>query len=290
MASSLLLADGSSGILPYTKSSFEDFNCDPDPFSLSESARLYLVLGGLFGWDLPSHGEAYDHCGTILSDKGCLNVSGHSQLSLDFENTSGKIFVKRYAFSCDRAECPVCYEKWASKRARKIEGRILAFKKPFLFGNPIHVVVSVPPSLYGLAEKGYEKLRGLVYGVLKEVGFKGGSCIYHPFRKSEFNSWYFSPHFHVIGYGWIKGDIVSKVYRRENFIIKNLGTRESVFATAMYQLSHAGIHSDYHTITWFGCLSYNKFSYKEQKEVEVCPICGQELKNIVWVGGVDNPR
>lgn len=150
-------------------------------------------------------------------------------------------------------------------------------------------MVSIPPKMWGLVEKEYPKIRVLVYKVLKEVGFYGGSMIFHPFRLSDLGVWYFSPHFHVVGYGWINGEKVSKVYEKREIVIKNLGLRKNVGATALYQLSHAGVNGKYHTITWFGCLAYNKFSFIDIEVEERCPLCGAELKRVIWVGEGDNP-
>jgi len=47
-----------------------------------------------------------------------------------------------------------------------------------------------------------------------------------------------SPHFHILGYGWVHH--VKENYESNGWIVKNLGIRNSVRATAHYQLSHCG--------------------------------------------------
>jgi hypothetical protein len=90
----------------------------------------------------------------------------------------------------------------------------------------------------------------------------------------------------MIGYGWIKG--AGEEYLVSGWVSKNLGVRESAYATAFYQLSHCGVwygEGRKHSVTWFGALSYNKLKVDpEEVEKEVCPLCGAELHRLLWVG------
>lgn len=235
-------------------------------------------------WELPGHGHAYSDCGAWRS-KGCLNVEGHVQEGLE-EKMAGKVFVRRYQRTCMRAECPTCYESWAGKEAAKIQHRLrMAPKK----GRPIHLIVS--PPMEACVRSTYEQLRRRAYVVAKNSGFRGGSCIFHPCREDkQTKRWYFSPHFHMIGYGWIVR--TKEGYEEHGWIVKNARIRKTVSGTALYQLSHAGIHKDGRygrkTITWFGELSYNKLRVRPQDpEKESCPICGQKLRPL-WYFGVEN--
>ena len=232
-------------------------------------------------WVLPGHAEPYLDCGD-LRVKGCLNVEAHKQQGL-FEEIATKIFVRVFKRTCLRAGCPICYEKWAGKEAAKIEWRLAAWTK----GKVIHVVVSPAKRDYELP---YAKLRVKAYSVAKSSGFLGGSCIFHHLRQREHSKrWYFSPHFHLIGYGWIKGTKAG--YRRHGWIVKNVGIRKTVVGTALYQLSHAGVHQKHHTITWFGRLSYNQLKVSPKPiEEEICPICGKKLKLLSYLGSTPLPQ
>ena len=230
-----------------------------------------------YEWGLPGHGEAYADCGSWRS-KGCLNVEEHNQEGL-LEGMAGKVLIRRYKRTCARAECPTCYESWAGKEAGKIEHRLrMAPRK----SRPIHVVVS--PSVGDICRLSYEELRRKCYVVLKKARFLGGSVIFHPFREVETSKrWYFSPHFHALGFGWIQN--VKEGYEAHGWIVKNLGLRNTVSGTALYQLSHAGVHGKRHTITWFGALAYNKLSVPARvPPEEVCPICGEKLRELWYVG------
>lgn len=271
---------------------------------------------GFGGWVLPGQGEPYGDCGTWFS-LGCLHVEDHVQDGL-LEEHVGKAFIQRKKHTCHRSECPVCYESWAGREAERIEWRLKEFKRVASKGrkvwkslrNPIHLVVSPPQRLWF---KSVGELRSEAYKWAKKAGFKGGSNIFHHAREAcmicgssiEFKgercpncgssqfAWYFSPHFHMIGYGWIRN--TDKIFEASGWIVHNEGVRKTVFGTALYQLSHAGIHKDHRTVTWFGALSYNTFRRATwiqdgcrplpEREDMVCPMCGRKLVKVFWVGG-----
>ena len=238
-----------------------------------------LIVEWAYDWTLPGHGSAYSDCGHWRS-RGCLNVMDHNQQGIE-ENRAGKVYIERYQRTCFRAECPICYESWAGKEAGSIAHRLKASRK---FGRPIHLIVS-PPMEYWVRHD-YKSLRKKAYKIAKNSGFKGGSCIFHPFRKVEDSKqWYFSPHFHMLGYGWINND-----YASHGWVVKNTGVRKSVSGTAMYQLSHAGVSKGTHTITWFGSFSYNKLKVDPMpKQEHSCPACGAELVNLFYFGAEELP-
>ena len=258
------------GILPIAKSKMEfDLKTMINPWG--------------FEWGLPGHGEKYSDCGHWRS-RGCMNVDGHSQQGLD-EDHAGLIFVKRYQRTCFRAQCPVCYESWAGKEAGKIEYRLRGMPKN---KRAIHLVVSPPAEVW--IRLSYSELKKRAYVIAKSSGFKGGCCVFHPFRKDEStNQWYFSPHFHMIGNGWIKG--TKKGFEAHGWIVKNAGLRKTVSGTALYLLSHAGIHASHHTVTWFGSLSYNNMTIPPKpKEEDLCPICKCELQELWYFGALKLPE
>jgi hypothetical protein len=205
----------------------------------------------------------------------------HTELHVNdglFESIAGKVYVEFYKRSCLRAECPICYEKWAGKEAGKIEYRLASVGRKM--GLVIHVTLSPPIDDWAMP---YEKLKAKAYSVSKKSGFRGGSCIFHPYREDDNGFWYFSPHFHLIGYGWIHG--TAEGFRSHGWVVKNIGVRESVSATALYQLSHCGIRKGTQAVTWFGKLSYNKLSIPQKEpEKHVCPACKRELVQLYFLG------
>jgi len=254
------------------------------------------------GWGIPGHGRIKNSdpsigCGTFWY-VGCLNVSEHAA-DLD-GHVAGLAYVKVKKRSCGRPECPKCYESWASREAKRIAHRIEAYKVRRL--KPIHFMVSPSERDWSLS---LDELRGRAYAIARGVRFLGGSCMFHPFREAcgvcgspkdpisksclcgaNHFGWYVSPHFHMIGYGWIKR--VKASYEKSGWVAKNLGVRESISATAFYQLSHCGVwygQGRKHSVTWFGCLGYraNLKVKPEPREIERCPLCQLELVPLLWL-------
>ena len=267
---------------------------DPKDLTLSREEREASSTEGIlpiaksiltewgFEWSLPGHGLSYSDCGQWRS-RGCLNVEGHAQQGLD-EDHAGKVFVRRYQRTCMRAACPECYESWAGKEAGKIAHRLQHAPKQ---GKPIHLIVSPPVEFW--IRSSYESLRRMAYEIVKANGFRGGSCIFHHLRQNKTTKkWYFSPHFHMIGFGWIEG--TKEGFEKHGWVVKNAGIRKTVSGTALYQLSHAGIHDHYHTVTWFGNLAYNNLKVPPMPEKEeVCPICGSVLEPLWYFGSEKIP-
>ena len=58
------------------------------------------------------------------------------------------------------------------------------------------------------------------------------------------------------------------------------------YGTIRYVLSHAGIKKGYHTLTWFGDLSYSKLIIpKYENELNLCPYCSEKMVRIVTRDG-----
>jgi hypothetical protein len=196
---------------------------------------------------------------------------------------------------------------------RQIFHHVLVFKLEKLASarryRPIHVVLSPPPNTYMNGYDAYRNLRKMAYALARSHGLYGGALIFHPYRlkcsvcgsaipdykKQCFSCgsstflWFFSPHFHFVGYGWIH--MSKEAYSRHGWVIKNLGVRDSLFATFQYLLSHAGVNGNFHTTTWFGKLAYNLMGMvpKVGSLIEICPFCRRPLMPLLWIGGEDRP-
>jgi hypothetical protein len=198
-----------------------------------------------------------------------------------------------------------------------IEARLLECSKRF--GQVEHVIVSVPKSDYGLS---LEDLRQkAVHTVMKNRGVIGGVMIFHAFRyrsrsvllKGVFNSrgWYWSPHFHVLGY--ILGSYAQcrgchclaegtfadcrgcdgfegrtrRCFDKDGYIVKVKEKRKSVIGTAWYKLNHSSIKRGvkrFHAATWFGVCSYRKLKITVELKKDVCPICQHDLERLRYFG------
>jgi hypothetical protein len=173
--------------------------------------------------------------------------------------------------------------------------------------RPIHVVLSPPDGTIDETIQGFRKGRQLAYDIARYSGLKGGLCVFHPYRlrcpkcgvaiddygKScpkcggSLFLWFWSPHFHFLGYGWIQNTVEG--YERHGWVVKNLRVRKSVFWTLQYLLSHAGVSRVFHTVTWFGDLAYNVLGHVPALGAvrEICPYCGRVLMPLQWIGGED---
>ncbi len=225
-------------------------------------------------WHLPATKEAHEWCGK-WSTVGCLNVIAYKGTFAE-----GKGFVKTFQRSCYRADCEICYKKWNSRESNKATKRIETYSKNTK-KYPKHIIISPPHWLHYTTK---QQLAKQCYSILKELGCIGGTLIFHPFRyHKDSKQWYYSPHFHVIGFGWLENIVEN--YQKNGWIVKNKGYRESTFATFYYQLSHAGIKKRNHTLTWFGDLSYSKLKVeKEEIEANICPYCNGKLRQVESYG------
>ena len=205
--------------------------------------------------------------------------------------------------SCITRDCPECYEKWASKEARKAAWRLWegaryvsrqVGRKRFRL---LHCVVSFPIED---SDTTFNTYRNRAYQVLRQHGVEGGLCIWHPFRKNpesgvfEYDGYV---HFHMIGVAW--GDVkpgredsgyIFKVVRdAERGDYRGFKSPGAVQRALSYLLSHCGVMDGVHAVTWFGVLSYNKMALEKLKAFAregwddlqrvrspKCPYCGSE--------------
>jgi len=276
-----------------------DLNDDFDLEPLAENS-----FGEYGDFQLVGHGKVTnDFCGKFMSYKGCLRVDLHNLITLDRTNFRGKVFVRKVHHWCNKPSCPICFKSgWAVREAGNIEGRLAEASKRF--GLVEHIVASVPPRDYGLS---YEALRKKVVAVLKSRGVVGGVLIFHGFRYNLRKQWYWSPHFHVLGFvlgGYSRcrhcerkwnclagcGGFDDRSYHnflKDGYYVKVLDKRKTVFGTAWYQLNHASIKKNvkrFHVATWFGVCSYRKLKVTVEKRKALCPICQHDLEKLRYFG------
>jgi len=223
-------------------------------------------------FNLPAREEKQEKCGRWMY-RGCLRYGLHPE---------NKAYVEHFQYSCNKATCEQCFPRWRDREAEAIRDRIERGRKKFK-SLPIHVVISVPTWLY---DRPIKDIKKLATSLLKRVGMESFSVIFHPARfdiKDGKLLPYVSPHFHVLGFGWISK--VGDVYKDSGFVIKNLGVRRTtgeVFATAQYELSHVGIKKHHHAVTWHGQLSYAKLHSPKMDKVHYCPYCNNKIRGLLY--------
>jgi hypothetical protein len=316
---------GSGGVGVAERSSspddFDDMFTDEQPskddISRHKAKEMPLLMDawGEYGENkLVGNGQPTDEkCGTFSGFKGCIRVDLHDIITVDGQNFKNKAYVRRGFHWCHKPECPICFKHgWAVREAGNIEARLEEASKTL--GQVEHITISVNPKHYGLP---YKRIRKMASDAMLKRGIVGGVLIFHAFRYQKFRGWYFSPHFHVLGFilgGYSRcrncknkicirtsgGDNFDKCdgydarqrkfFKQDGFITKVLGKRKTVFGTAWYQLNHASYRTSgkgkrHIVATWFGLCSYRKLHFTPEKRVELCPICNHELKHLKFLGG-----
>jgi hypothetical protein len=253
-------------------------------------------------------------CGQFLGLSGCLRTDLHDHTTLDGVNHAGNIYIKKIFHSCDKPECPTCFKRgWAIREAGKAESRLKEASKRF--GIAEHIIDSIPVKEYGLP---FEKLKANSLKAMAARHYVGGIMIFHAQRFANFAEaarkgipagWRYSPHFHYLGfldggYGSCRGCQKSRqecwgckgfegLTRRLNVtdghIVKVKGARKTIFGTLWYQMNHMTIvHRKVraHTVSWNGICSYKKLKLQKEDRIkrDVCPLCGQELVPVEYVG------
>jgi hypothetical protein len=238
-------------------------------------------------------------CGEWIN-YGCKNVSKHKNNLLT--NNPNPVFIKPTKHNCHRLRCSECYTRESYFRSVKIAKRIRYFQQTNEFyssNDPLmetHVIVSPRVEI----QDTYVSIRSKVVKLLQAVGVVGGVLIVHHFRCEDRKYDKKGLHFHCVGYSsraLVRGSEVSRQFKNNNFaIVKNKGKRRSVQKTVSYLLSHCTVNEKYHSITWFGKLSYSKlknpgateYDIEELEKIRCCPMCQERLVKMTYVG-MDRP-
>jgi len=237
----------------------------------------------------------------------------------------GKEF-ERIKRSCHNRRCPECWGDWLNRAVADLCERLEGYRQAYEawreervkegvkglrreIGNPMHVILSPPPSEYGKGTpEDLKRLRRKARRFVREIGLWGGYLIFHAFRIREslkphlakFNRPYwdlvredvlglggweyyvvYSPHFHVVGFGRCK-EKSNDFYERTGWIYKFKGhlAKKDRWGAVRYLLSHATFADGTRTHTAFGNMVFLVAEVVERgKEPLTCPKCGSPL---VW--------
>jgi len=281
---------------------FEDGQ--PETFEiLSDAPVLEHPYATFRNFQLVGNGEqTNEYCGRYIGLMGCLRTDLHKLTTLDGVSYEGKIDRRLVHHFCNKPSCPKCYKKgWAVRQAFKISARLkLASRK---LGLIEHLMISLPKKDYGLILCSLKSMRAKVNRLLKKSGVVGGCVILHGFRYNDQDLWYFSPHFHVVGFilgGYSRcrncptkwackascdgfDSRAWALYQDTGYVIKVFGRRKTIVGTLYYQLNHASILKNverFHAYTYFGTVSYHKLKVTVELRKSFCRICHSEL---VWI-------
>jgi len=291
----------------------DDVFDDEQPLVLKDVIPALENGWGSYGdFQLVGNGEVTnEYCGRYSHSKGCLRVENHNKVVFDkfgnSVNCSGKGYIKIFHNFCYKPSCPVCYKYgWAVREAKNIGARLSENGKYSMgfgrWGMIEHIVASVPVKDYYLS---FEAMRLRATKILFNRGVIGGVLIFHGFRfNPSSRDWYWSPHFHVLGFilgGYARcryckrkwnclkgcGGFDDRNYHdgflKDGWVVKVLGKRKTVVGTAWYQLHHATYKVNskrFHVATWWGVCSYRKLKVTVVKRKHLCPICHEELYKV----------
>lgn len=204
-------------------------------------------------------------------------------------------YVQGIRRHCNRPDCPICAAYHNRKDTPAQTDKITAKSKQLRHtvgwraGKLQHLAVS-PPSedhLSYLTPEGLKKGVKKALNLASYVGTMGGAYVFHPFRyddeddndiidreyKKTPDKAKFSPHFHIVGFGFIDPEKTKEIYARTGWIITALRTGdrsitkpEEITAVLSYVKSHAGVISEASpykpdrqppTVNWFGLCGRN---------------------------------
>ena len=225
------------------------------------------------GWHFSGTKEPWHDCGEWVYI-GCTNVEEHERRGF-----GRKTFLKKYKKTSKCADCKGCVDDWIIRNADRAAKRILRYTKKTRL-PAFHLALS--PSKENQT-KSETELRNEVEVILKEINCKGGGLVFHPFsQKPKSVDWRYFPHFHFVGFGWMR--LVKVVAKKYGWVVIYLKRRKYLFGTFCYLFSHCGIKKGRHAITWLGDLSYGKLTIYKRPNIGKCPACGRKLVPIYYDG------
>jgi hypothetical protein len=273
-------------------------------------------------WRLVGNGEVTSFkCGSWAHHLGCPTAEKHG-VTLDGDFTGLTPVVEVHSW-CHRADCCVCYKYgWVNKGVRVIVptlefasrgGKDAKGRYHAPMGKIEHITASVPVRDWDLP---FDKLVDKMLRVVKARYVMGGVFIFHAgrFDLIEHGGWYFSPHFHLLAFlsgGYPCRNCPTKHYYgtnlicdkvecsgfarrtrdlnvKDGWIVKVFGERESVRATAWYQLEHCTVlvgKPRFQPYRWFGSCGCRKMArVKVEKPKFKCPLCGSEMVRVHYCG------
>ena len=210
-------------------------------------------------WQLPGMGTSRQSCQVGIYFRGCkgpeMPLNDIQQTNSDMHTVTGLTSVKPTVMSCHQLQCLKCIERTIGTIATRAKDRLLGFNL-FLSSNLYerykktlfaHHVVSVPKEDYdNFKDDGYRKKKeNQIRKNLKKIGFIGGCLVFHPYRFSKkLQSFYWSPHYHLISCGWSESTKIKEVYEKTGYVYRTLRVMRSdkeLTTLLMYLLSHSGL-------------------------------------------------
>lgn len=270
---------------------------------------LPKIVANVTVFTMPGLGEiTNDKCGQWVNALKCPNYEDqkYDTLFVQQKQKHDRFIAQHH---CHNFNCPICYRNAAKRQAHKVTEKLLAghdlyTKAGTHMGFFRHWVFS-PDQEEGIGAcmtlADAKKLRSQLYDHLRLAGCLGATVVFHPFRLNdpkdkigryiyEFPpyTWYPSPHFHVIGNGFLMKS--NEFYKKTGWMYKMIReidpwesgkSVESVINYIIgYQNNHCGIAKGWQSVTYFGLFHSSKLQKAKVKKIMEtieCRKCGEAL-------------
>lgn len=166
-----------------------------------------MSVNRVFRWgihELVGHEEASSvFCGEFRMLNGCIREVSHCKSDLYGHNFAGKGAFQNVFMRCYSPRCRICFrDGWAKREAVRGGARLLEASKRF--GLVEHGTASPcagdSDRLLKMSVSEFKAYWKVVRGVLERRGIVGGNITFHPVRYRPYGGWYWSPHFHFLGF------------------------------------------------------------------------------------------
>lgn len=301
----------------------EDYRCNPaicaSRFLDDGQHGEYRVLIGL-----PDGSSIYedDIVSWTVAGRGTLrhNPKFVSKI-LSCENDIGH-YLKVIPHHCGKLSCPACSPYEISYNSTKTAVKLMTGAKYAERNNRAdrvlqHITISPPQGLYFkfLTLDGFQEMKKYAVKVASDAGIKGGLIIFHPYRQNGINDdddipddytptasndgnkyhARFAPHFHVLGFGWLKPASAEFMESHKGWLFKAIRTGKNriktitdVIGVINYLMSHAGLISDdspakttrMQVINWIGLCNSHVLTYICEERIgteQLCEECGENI-------------
>ena len=181
-------------------------------------------------WMLPAHDferPKQRGCGFIPASYGNGGIK-YVACPMDFEH-----YIRGKASHCWSLACEKCACQTALGNGAKIEQRVMTYQKLIEKKTGRHMDLKhwvFSPDPVWVAQRvqiwnDYDELCDFVEDLFMHLGATAGVIVFHPWRQKE-DRWEFSPHFHVVCFGYVKQR--KWVEQHPGFVIKQVHSKEKI--------------------------------------------------------------
>jgi hypothetical protein len=246
---------------------------------------------------LPGRGTYKDECGEIRAIYRCQDTGT----------------LTSHSYSCDSKDCPICYTKWSSKRAKSILWRIRAYTHfKTKTDGWYHWILSPGSYSFDTTTPNAEYIQMVALRNQIKLYFREGIIIFHPYRLKTFNKltgryvgkkeaeklddysrgakkWIYGPHYHILTQqepsnfhaSWIKsqGYFSMVKYKNNYFSVYHPELKDcrDIKQLLNYELTHYGLFGQSQAYIYSGEIHPSRFKTRDLEflspKVCTCKLC-----------------